>query len=520
MSNDSPNGRGHVEMTNEIRTYHDCMSETASCENTIGDNDIAAVRSPAKAQENQSCSSDEETSPISPWGSWREEDNSSASSNSSWDTEVYTDMKFGMVSNAVFFIGASIQTYTSIVSLIDSKEDALVDDDWPDDDYDDDDYVYTAADDVWYTLYSVGPLLYIINSIIDIRWMTGQLVSTWSWSICCPCFSRGGRPSSVEIHSSVQQGQLDRIIEVNTVESENTNDSDDDESCSTMDSTVDTAYRAELAWHIVAACVFGLGAFFEFYSTFLDDYYEDCDEWDDDAYLLKEENKRKWFVSNYDMDFIGMHLYFLSGIIELMAQRNSYRRGIKFNCCFTNIWRNYFGSNDDNENDYSDDNSPVSDNPRESSNRLAHFLMFLGTVFFLCGITIDCTIAYISDPKLRHELDPSGKVLHDLNNVTLSIWDLVSSVLWNVDAILYICADVLLYSLHKKDSKGRQWLFKKRVSCSCSGDDHDMEEDENAEEHTHDLNFKPLPISPELGPTNDVAKPLLQSSSRVSYSSL
>mmetsp|Transcript_914 Transcript_914/g.1930 ORF Transcript_914/g.1930 Transcript_914/m.1930 type:complete len:522 (-) Transcript_914:85-1650(-) len=513
MSERSTSGRGHVEMTNEIPMSDGSISNSDSCEDTSGDgdsdSDITAANAMTKAHGNRSCSSDEETRPLSPWGSWREEDNQSTSSNSSWATAIYRDMKFGMISNAIFFLGASIQTYTSIVDLIDAKEDALSDDDW-DDDYDDD-YVNSFADRIWYALYSVGPFLYLINSLIDIRWMAGQLESPWSWSFWCRCFSRDDSSSSVEIQSPEQQGQLERIIEVNMDNSEDRNNFDDDESYSTMDSSVDTAYDTELVWHIVAACVFGLGAFFEFYSTFLDDYYEECDDWDDDAYLMKVENRRAWYVSNYKMDFIGMHLYFLSGIIELIAQRNSYRRGINIKCCFGDIWRNNVGSHDDDEKDDSEYESPESDNPVNSTNRVANFLMFLGTVFFLCGITIDCTIAYISDPQLRNELDPSKRVIFNMNNVTLSIWDIVSSVLWNIDAILYICADILLYSLHKKDSKGRQWFCKKRASCSCRSDDHTMEEDEKETS---------IPSFPELEPRNDVAKPLLGSGSRTSYSSL
>ena len=239
---------------------------------------------------------------------------------------------------------------------------------------------------------------------------------------------------------------------------------------------------------MIAAIVFGLGACCEFYGTFLDDIYNKKDDWDDDAYLIEMEEERKWFVSNYKMDFIGMHFYLLSGVIQLIAQRNSYRRGFNIKRFFSDTWRSCSGTRDDAHEDDNNNARPESTNPTRSSNRFAHFLIFLGTAFFLCGIIIDCTIAYISDPALRHKLDPSKKVFYTLNQVSLSAWDLTSSILWNIDAILYICADILLYSIHKKDSKGRNWLCKKSADCGCTNDDESDAEIEDAEECTDNVN--------------------------------
>ena len=63
---------------------------------------------------------------------------------------------------------------------------------------------------------------------------------------------------------------------------------------------------------------------------------------------------------------------------------------------------------------------------------------------------MDCSIAWLSDPAIRKDFGLNSKSVLDLNRVTLSTFDLVSSILWNIDAVLYICADVLLYSLHMK----------------------------------------------------------------------
>lgn len=491
-----------VSVSNNLMTELGSIEgDAASYEESVDDNDVTTFRTPTKPQGNRSCSSDEETHALSPWGSFREESGSmSSSSGSSWGTGVYSDMRFSMISNATFFVGACIQTYTTIVDLKWAKEAALTDDDVWDDDSP---CVNTLFDWAWYSLYSLGPLLYIVNSLIDILWMANE-VSPWSWSFWCRFLRRNRSPSLVETQNSEQQEQYQRIVEVNL---EDNNSLSDESSCSTMDSSIGSAYRSELAWQFIAAFVFGLGAIFEFYSTFLDDYYSEIDDYDDDSYLIKMENKREWYVSNYRMDFVGMHLYLLSGVIMLYAQRNSYRSGFRFGCCFGDIRRSCFGDKDDGSQDNSE--RPDSTNPTESSNQFAQLLMFLGTLLFVFGTILDCSIAYFSDPAMRHGIDPNNEDVGNLNQVKLTICDLISSVMWNIDAILYICADILLYSLHKKGSKGRKWLCKKRGHCSCA-----EEVDEDVEDYD-----RSLPGMPELERQNSM-KPLLQSFSISTYSTL
>ena len=493
-SNDSCNSGNHVEMTNEMSTEHDC---------------IEAI-SPKKALD-QSCSSDEETHPNSPWSSFLEGDTRSIASNSSWGSAIYTDMKFTMVSNLVFLLGASVQTYTTIMDLKDAKEEALEDDDgWDDDgDYDDDDYdddyVYTIADETWYVLYSLGPFLYFINSIIDVRWLITQTGSPFSWRFCPYCPSND--TSSRESENPNGQEPYQRIVEVVTGSTEGRDD-DDSSSCSSMESSIRVSYTTDMAWMLVAVFFFGAGAIFEFYSTLLDDYWDDDEDWDDDSYLIEQEHQLKWYVSNYKINFIGMHLYLISGLIMLIAQRESYRSGFKIPCCRRLLSPCRETMDED------DTDKPSSNNPVESSNRLAQLLMFLGTVLFVCGTLLDCTIAYVSDPAIREDMDPSKRYLWDINEVTLSILDLISSLSWNVDAVLYICADILLYSLHKKGSKGRKWLFKKRRRCGCAGEDGESSIDEEFEIDPS------IPMFPDLKSDDTVVKPLLRGTSMTNYSSL
>jgi hypothetical protein len=505
ISNDTSDGDCHVEMTNELPTENDSIrSETVSIEESI-----TIPGTLMKSRDESFCSSGD-TIPGSPWGSFIDADNGSTESNSSWGTAIYTDMRFTMMSNALFLVGGIIQTYTSVVDLKSAKAETSEDDDWGDDDYDDDwdcddDYVYTIADKTWYVFYSLGPFLYIMNAIVDVKWLTAHGASIWQWKFWCP-WCRRNDDSSVEIENLELQGPYQHIV-------------DDDSSYSSIDS-IETSYGTEIAWQLVAAFIFGLGAFFEFYSTFLADYYEDEDDWDDDEYLIEMENQRKWYVSNYKIDFLAMHLYFLSGLIMLIAQRNSYRSGCKFGCCLGDLRRLFFGSQDGDDQAERDSDAPDENNPTESSNQLAEFLMFLGTLLFVCGTFLDVSIAYMSDPKIRHQLDPNEAYLN-LNQLTLAICDLISSSLWNVDAVLYICADVLLYSLHKKGSKGRQWLCKKRAIRNCSEEDtvDDYMEEGDAEELVYRENEEPGPMLPELDPIISDTMPLLSDSSVTTYSS-
>mmetsp|Transcript_775 Transcript_775/g.1882 ORF Transcript_775/g.1882 Transcript_775/m.1882 type:complete len:503 (-) Transcript_775:245-1753(-) len=453
----------HVEMTSDLPME-------ACCSNTIDQADenvemqISAETRPMspseKPHEASSCSFEESTEMNSPWSSFRDDDEtdggSITSSESSWETYKFVDLRYTMVSNSFFFVGACIQTYTNIVTLKSARADWLIDDNGPWDD----DYELTAGDKAWYVLYSLGPFLYIINACIDIRWNMEYLSWSSLWSWICRCFRSNGpghnspRQNQENHYRRMQEGE---VMFFNVV-------SDDSNSLSTtQSSSLSSSDESEACWQVVGAFIFGTGAIFEFYSTLLDDYYEDVDDgWDDDAYLIQNEEKRMWYLSNYRMGFVGMHLYLLSGVIELISQRNSYRRGCRVACCGRHISCS----------DGTDDGG----RSRFSSERLAGYFMFLGTVLFICGTLLDCTMAYISDPNIRHSMDPTRKVSFDVNEVTLATCDLISTMLWNVDAVLYIVADVLLYNLHKKNSRGRKWLCEKLSPYLSSGDqDHGNE---------------------------------------------
>jgi hypothetical protein len=79
----------------------------------------------------------------------------------------------------------------------------------------------------------------------------------------------------------------------------------------------------------------------------------------------------------------------------------------------------------------------------------------------------------------------------------------------------------LLYSLHKKGSKGRQWLCKKRAIRNCSEEDtvDDYMEEGDAEELVYRENEEPGPMLPELDPIISDTMPLLSDSSVTTYSS-
>mmetsp|Transcript_12827 Transcript_12827/g.32323 ORF Transcript_12827/g.32323 Transcript_12827/m.32323 type:complete len:474 (+) Transcript_12827:216-1637(+) len=433
-SNDGSDHEVHVELTQEIRT-----DEVLEQEHT-------RVITPTK---DGSFSSGDDTFPESPLSSIS--DYRSIISNASWGTKTIAEMKFTVVSNWLFFVSASLQTFTSVVDLTSAQEEESQV--W-DDDRDDDDYVYTALDKTYYVLYSFAPFLFIISALIDVQYYNDQrAISIWSLSFWFPYFFPSDNNSWTEIETSEHQEQeYQRIIEVNTnnVERINSFVEEEDNSYSTMESTV-----AESPYlHLAAAVAFLLGACFEFYSTFLYDYYQDIDDWDDDAYLIKQEMKRTWFVSDYRIDFVGMHLYLLSGVLSLISQRDSFRSGWK--CVFSEC-------------------RSESTRSADSSYRTATLFMLLGTVLFVGGTLLDCTISWISDPALRHDMDPG---LH-LNQVQLSWFSLTSSLMWNIDAVLYVMADVLLYSLHKEGSEGQKWLCQNSTEADQETQDEEISEDDH-----------------------------------------
>jgi hypothetical protein len=405
---------------------------------------------------------------------------SSSSSSASWSTYEYIDLRYTFISNFMFLAGASIQTYTSIIDLKASRADALIDDDGGDDDY-----VNTFSDKMYYVLNSLGPFLYILNACIDIRWQLDLTSTPLSWlsSVSSWCQCRVSRSqeestaSSDSIHTrdltmeEEEQHQQQQFQEVG--ENFDSNNDDDEISLSTIQSVITSSFESTDAtyWGLLTAFIFGIGATFELYSTFLDDHYEGADDWDDDAYLIKEEMKRPWYVSNYKIGFIGMNLYLLSGIVELLAQRKSYRSGcnISMICCRQDEQKPI------NKPKSVELESTLLSSSSLSPDKITKTLLFLGTFLFVCGTLLDCTIALLYDPEARHDLDPNKYFIID--DVVLDTCSLISSLLWNVDAVFYIIADVLLYSLHKEDSKARRWLCggdtKKAQSSSSSNNNND-----------------------------------------------
>ena len=461
-SNDGSDHEVHVELTQEIRTDRETEQEYTS------------VITPTK---DGSFSSGDDTFPESPLSSVS--DYQSIVSNASWGTKAIAEMRFTVVSNLLFFVSASIQTFTSVVDVTSAQEEESQV--W-DDDRDDDDYVYTALDKTYYVLYSFAPILFITSALIDVQYYNDQrAISIWSLSFWFPYFFPSENNSSTENETLEQQEhEYQCIIEVDTnnVERINSFVEDEDNSYSTMESSVEESPHL----HLAAAVAFLLGACFEFYSTFLYDYYQDFDDWDDDAYLIKQEMKRKWFVSDYRIDFVGMHLYLLSGVLSLISQRHSFHSGWK--CVFS-------------------ESRSRSTRSADSSYRTATLFMLLGTVLFVGGTLLDCTISWISDPALRHEMNPA---LH-LNQVQLSWFSLTSSLMWNIDAVLYVMADILQYSLHKEGSEGQKWL------CQNSMQENEGTQDEECSEDYYDCYSN-----------DDESLPILQSLSRGSsinsYSSI
>merc|ERR1711907_477161 len=95
--------------------------------------------------------------------------------------------------------------------------------------------------------------------------------------------------------------------------------------------------------------------------------------------------------------------------------------------------------------------------------------MFIGTLICVMGTTLDLTLAIFYDPEIRFFLDPHKHLIFDIHPVLKEYLDFVSTLAWQIDAVLFIIADVLIYKLYKKDSKATIYL-RELVSSSrwCS----------------------------------------------------
>jgi hypothetical protein len=371
---------------------------------------------------------------------------SESSSESSWSDDDYLDLKFSMASNLFFLAGACCQTFISLWDWKSAVDEAngLVDDD-------DDDgvYVYTFSDKAYYVLYTLGPLLYLCNSIVDIRWAMAFLSFP---SLSCCCFNR----NQATIAPTENFEDFHPLL-ANEDHSTHGNAAISASISATSMSTSTSVEMEERWWGLVVAIVFGLGALCEIYSTVLDDVYEDADDYDDDHYLIKIEKRRKWFVSNYKMTTIAMHLYLLCGIIQLISQRKSHRGSHFAVCCG--------GAKRRQQQDGTDDDHDRQTTRLSFVDSFAIWIMMIGTLLFIIGTLMDCVISYIYDPQVLHEIDRNKAI--NVNDVVLAICDVTSSIFWNVDAILYIVADVLVYRLYDRTGSTWNWFFP----CTSGGND-------------------------------------------------
>lgn len=126
---------------------------------------------------------------------------------------------------------------------------------------DDDSNKKTASDDLFYFLYTFGPVVYLGVALLEIR------QALWSIS----------------------------------------------------SDTTSAKRLSSLWWRLAAALVFGLGAMCEIYSTVLDDVFETEDSWVDDAYHLQVAAERPWFASNYKLNAMSVHLYLVSGLLRFVS---------------------------------------------------------------------------------------------------------------------------------------------------------------------------------------------------------
>lgn len=306
---------------------------------------------------------------------------SSTSSNSNAETVAHPeDMKYSLCSNLLFLVGASIQTYVAIWDVADAtsadpeNDDKSASVDFMDDIFDHDD----LSSRIYYLLNSLGPFLYMVNAIVDIKFATTLRSS--------PTRGGGGGGNTTTIAAvnisntgSEEQGQISSFLS-------------DLLHGGVMDREegISETHIMEKMWDLASAITFGVGATLEFYGTFFDDAEEENTAADEGSYF-----------PSYIVNILSMHIYLISGLIATHKDREL--------ICY----------------------------PGGSISRR---LIACGMMLFLMGSILDCVISYLYNPTLAHD--------HILSDLSLSWCNLLSTLLWNVDAIFYVMADFLLFSVY------------------------------------------------------------------------
>ena len=308
---------------------------------------------------------------------------SSTSSDSSAEMVAHPeDMKYSLCSNLLFLVGASIQTYVAIWDVADATAAAASTDpatenddksasiDFMDDIFDHDD----LSSRIYYLLNSMGPLLFIVNAIVDIKFATTLRP--------LPTGDSGRNTTTTINHSNTREGMQGRIYSVLS----------DLLHGGVMDREegISETHIMEKMWDLASAITFGVGATLEFSGTLFDD--------DDEENAAADEGS---YFPSYIVNMLSMHIYLISGLIATHKDREL--------ICYPG------GS-------------------------IARRLIACGMMLFLMGSILDCVISYLYNPILAHD--------HILSDLSLSWCNLLSTLLWNVDAIFYVMADFLLFSLY------------------------------------------------------------------------
>lgn len=314
-----------------------------------------------------------------------EDDNSSVSSSSSassvdslGDAE---DMKFSLCSNLLFLVGASMQTYIAVWDLEDAESDAATGSSPEDDGNNNNNNNAEFMDDfldhdvlrsrIYTVLNRLGPLLFILNAIVDIKW--AMVLPAVSLDYTTPPTTNGSEQEARRNLFPTFRGLPYWAI---ITRQEGT--------------SLDNDISGKL-WDLAVAFTFGLGALFEFYSTFIDD--------DDDA--KNDEHTTGVLLAGYRVSMVSVHIYLISGLLTVHKERVL--------VCY----------------------------PGGSKIRR---LKACGMMLFLTGSINDVVLSYLYNPQLVAD--------NIVSEVTLAWCNLCSTILWNTDAIFYVLADYLLLSAH------------------------------------------------------------------------
>jgi len=164
----------------------------------------------------------------------------------------------------------------------------------------------------------------------------------------------------------------------------------------------------------------------------------------------REQQQLPWYLSYTKTYFIAMHLYLLSFVLSLIQLSLSSSSSSSSSSVSPLHKHKHLKTS------LSPSSSEAGAAAGLSVMILAvKWLTIIGLVLLVSGTVLDCGISYLYNPDISQYINPRIKLILPIQNikeVTLAIFDLFSSSLWNVNAILCMTADIIMVLYHNNNN--------------------------------------------------------------------